>query len=48
MALQVVLLVLPNVGKSTTFHCLSNAKAQAGKLSFLYNRTECRCNHRTR
>ena len=33
MALQCGIVGLPNVGKSTLFNCLSNAKAQAGDMS---------------
>ena len=34
MALQCGIVGLPNVGKSTLFNCLSNAKAQAAKFPF--------------
>ena len=34
MALQCVIVGLPNVGKSTLFNCLSNAKAQAANFPF--------------
>lgn len=34
MALQCGIVGLPNVGKSTLFNCLSNAKAQAGNFPF--------------
>ncbi|MBL4585797.1 MAG: redox-regulated ATPase YchF, partial [Flavobacteriales bacterium] len=34
MALQCGIVGLPNVGKSTLFNCLSNAKAQAANLPF--------------
>ena len=34
MALQCGIVGLPNVGKSTLFNCLSNAKAQAANLTF--------------
>ena len=37
MALQCGIVGLPNVGKSTLFNCLSNAKAQAANFP-LYNR----------
>ena len=47
MALQCGIVGLPNVGKSTLFNCLSNAKAQSANFP-LYDRTECRRDHRTR
>ena len=34
MALQCGIVGLPNVGKSTLFNCLSNAKAQAANFPF--------------
>ena len=34
MALQCGIVGLPNVGKSTLFNCLSNAKAQAANFAF--------------
>src|SRR6478609_8873642 len=34
MALQAGIVGLPNVGKSTLFNCLSNAKAQAANFPF--------------
>ena len=48
MALQCGIVGLPNVGKSTLFNCLSNAKAQSANFpSVLYDRAERRCHHRT-
>lgn len=47
MALQCGIVGLPNVGKSTLFNCLSNAKAQAANF-LLYDRTERGCNYCTR
>ncbi len=35
MALQCGIVGLPNVGKSTLFNCLSNAKAQAANFPFV-------------
>lgn len=35
MALQCGIVGLPNVGKSTLFNCLSNAKAQAANFLFV-------------
>ena len=34
MSLQCGIVGLPNVGKSTLFNCLSNAKAQAANFAF--------------
>ena len=34
MSLQCGIVGLPNVGKSTLFNCLSNAKAQSAKFPF--------------
>ena len=34
MALQCGIVGLPNVGKSTLFNCLSNAKAQSANFPF--------------
>lgn len=34
MSLQCGIVGLPNVGKSTLFNCLSNAKAQAANFPF--------------
>ena len=34
MSLQCGIIGLPNVGKSTLFNCLSNAKAQAANFPF--------------
>ncbi len=48
MALQCGIVGLPNVGKINTFQLSVKRKSAGSKLSFLYNRTECRCNHRTR
>ena len=36
MALQCGIVGLPNVGKSTLFNCLSNAKAQAANFPFCF------------
>lgn len=35
MALQCGIVGLPNVGKSTLFNCLSNAKAQSANFPFV-------------
>ena len=40
MALKCGIVGLPNVGKSTLFNCLSNAKAQSAKFSVLHHRTQ--------
>ncbi|MFM7701345.1 MAG: GTPase, partial [Bacteroidota bacterium] len=34
MALHCGIVSLPNIGKSTLFNCLSNARAQAAKFPF--------------
>ncbi len=44
MALQCGIVGLPNVGKSTLFNCLSNAKAQAANFPFV-QLNPMGCNH---